>query len=218
MAVNVKFNNPRFYDTVINALGTYVLPVGRGSFPHVFKPHAMQGESEDKAKYQLSIIFPKASKAGLAVLNTYIKKLANEKWSAEKAARIKHPILDNREKSKDPALAEDFPYLIRLNSNQRPLVMFGNLDPCMEDQAHEVYAGRWMRASARLYTWERPSGFGVSLGLSSVQLLDHDDRFAGGRGDPREFEGFATDDGPSGGHSSGNGKTANEDGDFGLFS
>jgi hypothetical protein len=215
MSVNVTFNNPRMYECILNKHGTYLIPVGRGSYPTLYKPRAMQGESDDKAKFSLSLILPKAAKPGLVTLDRYIKKLARDKWSEEKAKKIKYPILDNREKSKDAALAEDFPYLIRFTAQQRPMVVFGNLDPCEEDQQQEAYAGRWMRVSARLFTWERPSGYGVSLGLSSVQLLDHDDRFAGGRGDPSsEFEGFATDEGSD--HPSGNGKGDDTEG-FDLF-
>lgn len=217
MAVNVTYNNPKMYECLPTDLNTYLLPVGRASFPNLFKAKPVMGDGEDK--FSLSLIMPEACRPGLVVLDRYIKKLANEKWSPEKAKKIKHPILNNKEKSKDTALAEDFPYLIRMSTKFRPMVVFGNLvDRCEEDQEHEVYAGRWVRVSARLWAWERSSGFGVSLGLSSVQLLDHDDAISGGRGDPvKEFRGFATNDGPGQRSGGGNGKSEDKDGDFGLF-
>jgi hypothetical protein len=78
-------------------------------------------------------------------------------------------------------LVDDFKYLIRPNSDNRPQVITAKKTVVDSgDAPDEVYGGRWARASVSVYWYDNTSK-GVGLGLSNVQLLDHDDPLGGGR-------------------------------------
>jgi hypothetical protein len=169
-------------------VGTMVLPAGRLSYPALDKPRAMPGESEDRAKFQTSVILPADADLKLAI--EWVNKTAIEKWgpNALSGKIIKKPFLKHAEKTEDQELATAFPYMLRCSSNQKPAVIFANGDPCSLPE--EMYPGRWAYVSVRAYAWEHPTGGrGVSFGLSNVMLLDHDERLGGGRAKAEdEFE------------------------------
>lgn len=166
-----------FKTCVETKAGTMVLPAGRLSYPTLFKPRAMEGEPEDKAKFSTSIILPPDVDLSGAV--KWVDSIATEKWG-KNIGKVKKPFLKHGEKTEDAELAAAFPYLIRCSSATKPNVIFGNGEACTIPD--EVYAGRWARVSVRAYAWEhKANGRGISFGLSNVQLLDHDDRIGGGR-------------------------------------
>lgn len=169
-------------------VGTLLLPSGRLSYPNLFKPRAMEGEPEDKAKYGTSVLLP--GNVDLALAQKMVEDAATEKWGAEafKKGKIKRPFLRTEEKVEDKELSGKFPILVRCSSKQRPQIVFANGSVC--DSEEDVYPGRWARVSVRAYAWEhKANGRGVSFGLSNVQLLDHDERLAGGKAKAEdEFE------------------------------
>jgi hypothetical protein len=171
--------NPNLNKCHLTKAGTMILPVGRLSYPNLFKARAMPGAGEDTAKFSTSLIMPPDSE--LKPAGDWVLQLATEKWGPKGASdKIKKPILRHAEKTEDADLAAAFPYLVRCSTINRPTVVFGSGEECTSEE--EVYPGRWARISVRGYAWEHPTGGrGVSFGLSNVMLLDHDERIGGGR-------------------------------------
>jgi Protein of unknown function (DUF2815) len=196
--INPNIANPQLRKCHVSPLNTLLMAAGRLSYPHLFKPSKMPGDSDDKAKYSTAILIPK--NADISLLHDWIKKAAIGKWgSAVNMDKIKLPVLDHAEKTEDAELAANFPWMIRCASQMEPAVTFPNGERCVTES--EVYGGRWARVSVNVFTWEHKlSGRGVSVGLSNVQLLAHDDRLGGGRVNvEKEFEGFFLKDDEIGG-------------------
>jgi hypothetical protein len=191
--------------------GNVITPKGRGAYVAFFTPRGIKGDPNSKAKYGGTLLLP--ANADLDGLKTAAQEAVKAKWST-KPAKLKSPFLKTedhvhnfvKEDDEDARakFCKEFPVLIRCSSDQRPDILFGNSEKC--DEEAEAYSGRFMRFSVRAYAWEHPAnGKGVSFGLQNVQLLDHADRFAGGRAKAEdEFEAVKTSEG---GAKSGDGST-----------
>jgi hypothetical protein len=164
--------------------GNIILPRGRMMYPFFYVPSLPQGETDEKkARYQVTVIFPKG--ADLAILNAEIEAKAVEKWGGDYKTKykVKKPFLKTEDYPKMGDVAEEFPVFVRTASQDRPQVIRTDMSNVDEVKgAEEVYPGRWALVSVRPWTYDhKTGGKGVSLGLQNVQLLDHDERFAGGR-------------------------------------
>lgn len=164
------------------ASGNIRLPRARLYYPHFFKPQLRKGETDQsKAKYQVTVLLPK--NVEMALLLKAVDECATAKWGAGYAAKhkIKKPFLKTDEQPKMSELVDDFPVFLRLNSKDKPGVVFANGTVCGEDKSHEVYGGRWAFVSVRPFAYDTDGNKGVSLGLQNAQLLEDDDRLGGGR-------------------------------------
>lgn len=175
--------------------GNIRLPRGRLYYPWFFKPQLRKGETDTtKAKYQTTVLLPKD--VGMDVLLKAVESCAVDKWGADyaKKQKIKKPFLKTEEQPKMSALVDDYPVFLRLNSKDRPGVVFANGTTCGEDKSHEVYGGRWAFVTVRPFAYETDGNKGVSLGLQNVQLLEDDERLGGGRVSAEsEFESVGAD-------------------------
>jgi len=169
----------------------------RMSFPSLLKPR----ERDDGVpKYELTMLFPpgldqKPLKAALfaAMMDKY--GVEQKDWPKLRRGP-KDVIRDFAEynaESKNP-LPGDWKgwTLIRASAGTKfPLQVVGprkdesGVFPKISDE-REVYAGRWAKAMLDGYVYDRKDGRGVTFGLGSVQLLDHDKRFGGGVSKPEE--------------------------------
>jgi hypothetical protein len=165
------------------ASGNVITAEGRMAYVSLFKPTLPKGETDkSKERYQTSLVFPKA--ADLALLNEAVEACAVEKWGPDykKKFKVKKPFLKTEDHPKiglDPA---EFPVFIRTNSPSRPQIVTATMKVVNDDQAEQVYSGRWASISVRPYTYDHPTGGkGVSLGLQNVQLLRDDEPLAATR-------------------------------------
>jgi len=169
--------------------GNIITCQGRMMYPSFFKPNMMKGETDpSKAKYQGTLIFPKGF--DLKLLIAAVEAAAVDRWTDKykEYFNIKKPFGKASEQAKMSGTAEDYPIFIRTSSRERPEVRSPSNGLITEEQSEEVYAGRWARFSVSPYAYDHPTGGkGVSIGLHSVQLLDHDERLAGARA-PAEDE------------------------------
>lgn len=179
--------------------GNIITPKGRMLYPALFKPVLPVNEKdEEKAKYQATLLIPAGS--DIDAMKAAYKELVDENIpeAKRKTAKVKSPFLKTEDQERFAEMAEDFPYMIRCQAKFKPDVVTPKGDRTLgeEDEADEVYGGRWARLSVRPYFWTHPTGGkGVSFGLQNVQLLDHDDPIAGGRTrGTDEFEGVKSDD------------------------
>lgn len=162
--------------------GNIRLPRARLYYPHFFKPQLRKGETDmSKAKYQVSVLLPKG--VDMAIVLKAVEDCAIDKWGADYAKKMKlrKPFLKTDEQPKMADLVDDYPVFLRLNSKDKPGVVFANGSTCDESKSHEVYGGRWAFVSVRAFTYDVDGSKGVSLGLQNVQLLEDDERLGGGR-------------------------------------
>jgi hypothetical protein len=182
--------------------GNIILPRGRMMYPYFYKPSMPQGETdEEKARFQCTVIFPAG--VNLDALAEEVEARAVDKWGSDykKKFKVKKPFLKTEDYPKMGELAEKFPIFVRCNSKERPQVVRGDMSNVDEAKGvEEVYPGRWARVSVRPWAYDHPTGGkGISLGLQNVQLLEHDDRLAGGRPQAQdEFEAIGGEAGKSG--------------------
>lgn len=162
--------------------GNIRLPRARLYYPHFFKPQLRKGETDmSKAKYQVSVLLPKGVE--MAIVLKAVEDVAIDKWGADYAKKMKlrKPFLKTDEQPKMADLVDDYPVFLRLNSKDKPGVVFANGSTCDESKSHEVYGGRWAFVSVRAFAYDVDGSKGVSLGLQNVQLLEDDERLGGGR-------------------------------------
>lgn len=160
------------------------LPIGRLSYPHLLVP--VSNNFGSRLKYSTSVILER--NVDFSLLKASIVQKAQQRWGNSDS--IKWPILEHARTCRDPALAAQFPYLIRCNTERPPGVCDANFVICEDDR--EIYPGRWARIAVNLYAWEhRENGKGVSAGLHSVVLLDHDTILHGNNDREDLFEEFS---------------------------
>lgn len=153
----------------------------RISFPWLHAPQPpMEGEGE--GKYGLTALFPPGY--DISPIEKALIEAANEKWGIDpnKWPRLKFPPNNRVQDCAVKAhLGGYLPgwHFVALNSKGAPGVVDAMKNPVPIDQIKkEAYAGRWARASANPFAWDTGKGVrGVSLGLSNVQLLAHDEPF-----------------------------------------
>jgi len=168
----------------------------RMSFPSLLKPR----ERDDGVpKYELTMLFPPGldTKPLMAALAAAMTDKYGPKADWPKLRRgPKDVIRDFAEynaESKNPLPGDWKDWtLIRASAGTKfPLQVVGprkdesGVFPKISDE-REVYAGRWAKAMLDGYVYDRKDGRGVTFGLGSVQLLDHDKRFGGGVSKPEE--------------------------------
>jgi hypothetical protein len=199
----------KYRKATVNDRGNLFTPAGRIMYANLFVPSSPDREdnSQSKLQYGLTLLIP----AGydLSEIEKAVDRTIDEKHKPANAtlrAKIKRPILETAGIQSLAALAEEYPYCLRLSAKaydkngqkrQRPGVVNAKLEIVDEESApDECYNGRWARCSVREYPWtHKTGGAGVSLGLNNVQLLAHDDPLAGGKARAEdEFEAVEIDD------------------------
>ena len=155
----------------------------RMSFPWLHAPQPpMEGEGE--GKYGVVALFPPGY--DLQPIIDAMVGAAKEKWGPDekKWPRLKFGPRERIKSCEEKAdLAGYLPgwHFVGLNSKSQPHIVDAKLEPVGDDiLKREAYGGRWARLSANPYAWDTGKGVrGVSLGLNNVQLLAHDEPFAG---------------------------------------
>lgn len=152
----------------------------RMSFPWLHAPQPPM-EGSGAGKYGVVALFPPGY--NLQPVIDAMVEAAKAKWGPDEAKwpRLKyHPkkrIQPCEEKSE---LAGYLPgwHFIGLTSANQPHVVDAQLQS-VTDLKKEAYGGRWAKLSANPFAWDANGVRGVSLGLNNVQLLAHDEPFAG---------------------------------------
>lgn len=152
-------------------------PKCRIVWPSLFTPSKMKGQSDDNAKYQITLLIPKD--ADIVVLKTAAAVAAADMFPKVKNG-LRSPFRNTDEKDSLAELAEDFPFYITARSKDKPGLVGPNGKTV--DDPEQVYSGRWAKASIQAFGYDNSGNKGVSFGLQNVQLLDHDDPLAVGGG------------------------------------
>jgi hypothetical protein len=168
---------------VKTSAGNIRTPKSKLAYVYLNEPTLPKGETDkDKAKYQVSVLFPKDANLDLMVAAVAECIAENLTEAQVKATKVRKPFLKTEEQPSLKEYAEDFPIMIRASAKFKPQIVAADLSEI--NDSSQIYSGRWGMVSLRPYFWEHPTGGkGVSLGLTNVQLLDHDTPMAGGRVD-----------------------------------
>lgn len=161
--------------------GNIRLPCAKLYYPYFFKRQPNKKRPESEWKYATQLLLPAG--VDMTLVTKAVEEVAVAKFGADYAKKIKlkKPFIKTEDQPKMADLADKFPVFLRLNSNDKPGVVFASGARCDEDKSHEVYGGRWAFVSVRPFSYDVDGSKGVSLGLQNVQLLEDDERLGGGR-------------------------------------
>ena len=168
---------------LIESSGNIMTPRCRMVYGDLFKASQVKGQG--KHKFRISLLIP--AKSDVELLRETVMELATEKLGKNlKTTKWRNPLLKTGDEPRFADIADDFPLMLRPNSDNRPQVTNPAATKIItEDEApDEIYNGRWCRASISVYWYgaDKSPIPGVGLGLSNVQLLDHDDPIDVGNG------------------------------------
>jgi hypothetical protein len=167
-----------------------VTPVGRLSFPSLWKPTVFVDPNTGNAsapKYECTLLFPPS--ADLSVLRKAceekLKEAFNGKVSLKNLAENRQPFHDCGRKSDLEGYEDGWTYV--KFSSKKPVRVVRKFEGQFEDLTEDdgkIYAGCWCRVETSSYAYDY-LGKGVSLGLNSVLLVKQDTAFgSSGGGNP----------------------------------
>ena len=185
-----------------NALPTRgITPVGRLSYPHLFKAQA--AEEGGKPKFSLAIVFDKATQATeeFKQMKRHFLNAGQAKYGPDLQAmildgRLRFPI----RKDLDKKYGDGSDVFINFRSDTPPGLVAREADPATgkparitEDEqtpghAHELYPGCLVRCSYSAYTYDRKGNKGIGTGLNNVQKMGEGTRIDNRKSAHEEFE------------------------------
>jgi hypothetical protein len=215
----------------------FITPEFRGSFLHIFEPRKALEESA-KAKYEVTMLFPKKSDkwyVDLPWLAKQIQKVLGERWPGgqglpplfQKPDSINNrawPIKDGDAPNESGNFLEEHKghWAVRASSTNfdanRNLLngkdnSLGTLSP------KTCFSGCYFEAQVNVFLWERTDGRGVSVGLENLKFTREGESFGGGGMSADEAWGVkATRSGTASGAGWGSGQDATEADDGGWLS
>lgn len=148
-----------------------VSPIGRVSYPSVFKPNVYEG----KENFQLTLIFDK--NADLAEMESQIKEAVEKKWGKNPPKKLKLPIKDGDEKEQKEY--EGKRYVTFKSQPDKPPQVVNADKAVITENSGLFYAGCYARVSYGVYTYDKGGNVGVGISLHNVQKVKDGDRFDG---------------------------------------
>jgi hypothetical protein len=187
------------------------LPNVRLSFPHLFKPHAMEEGQEPKFSATFLLDVEEHGKL-LDHIDATIDRLALDEF--KKKISFKRCLRDGNEKLELEGYG-DGKFFIPASRKTRPAVVDGQLNPIAEEDG-KIYAGCYVNATIRLWVQNNKWGKRVNAELRAVQFLKDGESFGAGVVNVEdEFEPVTEggDEAPASRRSS-RGKTSTDPNDF----
>lgn len=155
------------------------------SYPHLLTP---QANSNGKPKFSSSLILlPGADMAGLqrAAMAAATAKYGDKAAELFRTKKIRSPFRTDWEAKNYP---KDSVFL-NVRSEQRPLLVFPNLEPVPMDRITEVfYPGCIVKASVTAFAYNREGNQGISFGLNTIQFIRDGERLDNRVAPEDEFE------------------------------
>lgn len=151
------------------------LPAVRLSFPHLFKPHAM--EEGQEPKYSASFILDNDKHGALLdKIESTINRLALDFW--KKKTPFKSCLRDGNEKADKEGYGDGVSF-ISASRKTRPAVVDRQVNPLTEEDG-VIYAGCFVNATVRLWVMDNKFGKRVNAELRAVQFLKDGESFGAG--------------------------------------
>lgn len=178
-------NNKNVYGEKINT------PVGRVSYPHVFKKVAQMDLSKPP-RYECSLLIPKTT--DVTALKEAMEKVAREAFGAKFKGLDKlknNPLRDGDDTDRAENKGH---WIIKANSAKRPGVVGPDKVAIDEDDENGFYGGCWGRMNVTPGSYDVSGSWGVTLYLNALQKARDGERFGGGGTNPDEcFDEFESD-------------------------
>jgi hypothetical protein len=172
-----------------------ISPVGRVSYPNVFRPRAVE-EGKDP-QFSLALLFDKSQKDELAEMRAKVEAAKKEKWGDKVPKNFRTPFRDGNEK--EGAEYQDKIFInLKAKENRPPQVVGPDKQPISESSG-DFYPGCFARVSYTVYAYEVRGNAGVSFGLGNIQKVKDGEPFDGRRDAEDEFEAVAGSESSSSG-------------------
>jgi hypothetical protein len=147
--------------------------------------------NQKSAHYEATFILDKVKhKADILAIQKLIERVALDEWG--KKMTLKHPQLrDGGEKEDKEGYGDEVMFIKAKSEDPIPVVDGSKTAIPHERIKKTLYAGCYVNAIIRFYTWEHKEsgGRGVSAGLGAIQFVKDGPSFGAGRVDPdEEFE------------------------------
>ena len=164
-----------------------VTPIGRMSFPELFKPKAFESE---EPKYSVVLLFD-ANDPQLAAMKMIASAAAKEKWGDNIPKSLRSPFRNGDEKPDLDGYAGKV--FVRFSSKTKPAVVDARTQPITEE-SQRLYAGCFGRVSYTVYAYDQKGNKGVSFGLVNVQKTSDGEPFSGRTNPDDDFDEVETAD------------------------
>lgn len=151
-----------------------VTPVFRVSYPSVFEPSAMEGNTDKK--YSVTMLIPKTE--NIDALKALVIKARDDKWPdpAKRPKNLRSPIRDGDLEKPDVDGYKGC-WFITARNKSRPGLVDQKRQPILS--VDDFYAGCFARASVTAFGYDKSGNRGVALSLQNVQKVKDGDPFSG---------------------------------------
>jgi hypothetical protein len=163
---------------------TFISPVGRACFPHVWEPHAFKakdGEAAKEASYKILMVFD--GDADLKEMKRAAGRALVRKFGKEEAERLKKkfhlPFRDASEYSEHGEPFEEGRIMVNFDCREAPGVVDERAKPILKQS--QFYAGCLARVSAYAHAYEFAGKKGVKFLLNNVQKTGDGERLSASR-------------------------------------
>lgn len=171
-----------------------ISPVGRISFPHLFKP---QQNDRGEDVWSLVVVFDKKAQASeeFKAMEAGVQASAAERFGAKVPAGVKrkslepksgYPITLCETKPEWFGWAPEGAVMITFSSKYAPTVIDRNKQEILDSK--DVYAGQMGRVQWTTYAYDASGNQGVSFGLRAYQKVKDGEALSGGKPDLGAFD------------------------------
>ena len=159
-----------------------ITPVGRFSYPNLFKARAFEDDADSVPEYSVTLIFP--DKAAVQPMLKAAEKAVTDKWPSKTLASVKNPFRQGTEKVLDDGTyPEGYSaecVFVRFARKERDGFPAPNVCYMKDGVLHHIgvsddlakhlmVGGSYGRVEFSPFAWDhKKGGRGVSLGLESV--------------------------------------------------
>jgi len=163
-----------------------VTPKFRMAFPALLEP---KKDQQEKLQFSMAMLFPKDT--DISTLKAAAKAAAEAKWGPDSSKwpqNLRLPFADGNTKGKPDGngqfkVYKGYENTVVVNAKKSgdkpaPTLVGPNPHVAITDPK-EVYGGRWAKAFVSFYAYDKAGNRGVGVGITHVQLLDHDEQLGG---------------------------------------
>lgn len=148
----------------------------RLSFPHLFKPHAM--EEGQEPKFSATFLLDNEKHAALIErIEKTIERIALDHW--KKKMSFKKCIRDGNEKADLDGYGDGITFISAARKT-RPAVVNRDVTPLTEEDG-VIYSGCYVNATVRLWVQDNKWGKRVNAELRAVQFVKDGESFGAGK-------------------------------------
>lgn len=162
-----------------------ISPIGRVSFPSVFRPKAFEG---GEPVYSMVLLFHKS--ADLTGMKRAAEQAARDKWGAKIPKQLRTPFRDGDDRDTDGYAGHTY---VRFASKTPPGVI-DQSKATVTEESGMFYAGCHARVSFQAYAYDVSGNRGVAFGLHHIQKVKDGEAFSARTRPEDDFDEITTND------------------------